>query len=295
MPPRTAVRVTTPTTKGVDSVGRLDGKVAFITGAARGQGRNHALRFAQEGADIIAIDACKSIETVPYDGPGLGDLESLVDEVEALGRRIVAQQADVRDLAALHAVVARGVETLGRLDIILANAGIVSYGELIELDETTFQTMIDVNLTGVWKTIRAGAPEIVKGGKGGAIVMTSSTAGLRALHTLGHYVAAKHGVVGLARNLANELAPHKIRVNAIAPTNVNTVMLKNPGVYKMFRPDLEEPTEVDAYAGFVEHHLIKEPWIEMDDVSEALLWLVSDSGRYVTGITLSVDLGLLAK
>jgi (+)-trans-carveol dehydrogenase len=274
---------------------RLEGKVAFITGAARGQGRNHALRLAEEGADIIAVDICKTVETIPYEGPTPGDLESLTAEVEARGRRIIAREVDVRDLAGLQSTVAEGVEALGRLDIILANAGIVSYGELIELDEETFQTMIDVNLTGVWKTIRAGAPHIVQGGNGGAIVLTSSTAGLKALNTLGHYVAAKHGVVGLARNLANELAPHKIRVNAIAPTNVDTVMLKNPGVYKMFRPDLEDPSAEDAYSGFVEHHLIKEPWIEKNDVSEAILYLVSDTGRYVTGITLSIDLGLMAK
>jgi (+)-trans-carveol dehydrogenase len=276
-------------------MGRLDGKVAFITGAARGQGKNHAIRFAEEGADLIAVDICKQVDTVPYEGPTPEDLEDLVKQVEGLDRRIVAREADVRDLSALQAVVTEGVAQLGRLDIIVANAGIVSYGELIELDEHTFQTMIDVNLTGVWKTIRAGAPEIVKAGNGGAIVLTSSTAGLKALHTLGHYVAAKHGVIGLARNLANELAPHKIRVNAIAPTNVDTIMLKNPGVYKMFRPDLDNPSADDAYSGFVEHHLIKEPWIEKNDVSEAILWLVSDTGRYVTGTTLSIDLGLLAK
>jgi SDR family mycofactocin-dependent oxidoreductase len=276
-------------------MGRLDGKVAFITGAARGQGRNHAIRFAEEGADIIAVDVCKTVETVPYEGPTPGDLQDLISQVQARGRRVVAREADVRDLSALQAAVTDGVAELGRLDIILANAGIVSYGELIELDEQTFQTMIDVNLTGVWKTVRAGAPEIIKGGNGGAIVLTSSTAGLKPLHTLGHYVASKHGVIGLARNLANELAPHKIRVNAIAPTNVDTVMLKNPGVYKMFRPDLDNPTADDAYPGFVEHHLLKEPWIDPDDVTEAILWLVSDTGRYVTGTTLSIDLGLLAK
>ena len=275
--------------------GRVENKVAFITGAARGQGRNHAIRLAEEGASIIAVDACKAIETVPYEGASPEDLNTLVSEIEGKGGHIVAREADVRDLAALQAAVADGVDAFGRLDIILANAGIVSYGELIELDEETWQTMLDVNLTGVWKTIRAAAPEIVKGGRGGAIVMTSSTAGLKALHTLGHYVAAKHGVVGLARNLANELAPHRIRVNALAPTNVDTIMLQNPGVYRMFRPDLEEPTAEDAYSGFVEHHLIKEPWIERNDVSEAVLYLVSDSGRYVTGTTLSIDLGLFAK
>jgi SDR family mycofactocin-dependent oxidoreductase len=275
--------------------GRLEGKVAFITGVARGQGRNHAIRLAQEGAAIIGVDVCKAVETVPYEGASPADLESLTAEIEQAGGRILTREADVRDLAALQSAVADGVAEFGRLDIVLANAGIVSYGELVELDEETWQTMIDVNLTGVWKTIRAAGPEVIKGGRGGAVVLTSSTAGLKALHTLGHYVAAKHGVIGLARNLANELAPHRIRVNAIAPTNVDTIMLKNPGVYKMFRPDLENPSAEDAHSGFVEHHLIKEPWIERDDVSEAILFLVSDSGRYITGTTLSVDLGLGAK
>jgi (+)-trans-carveol dehydrogenase len=276
-------------------MGRLDGKVAFVTGAARGQGRNHAIRLAQEGADIVAIDACKGLDTVPYEGPTPSDLASTVQSVEAAGRRIIAREVDVRDLAGMQELVADAMAEWGRLDIVVANAGIVSYGELVELDETTWQEMIDVNLTGVWKTVRATCPAIIDGGRGGAVVMTSSTAGLKALHTLGHYVAAKHGVIGLMRNLANELAPHKIRVNALAPTNVDTIMLKNPGVYKMFRPDLEAPTADDAHSGFVEHHLLKEPWVEPDDVSNAILYLVSDEGRYVTGTTLSIDLGLLAK
>jgi (+)-trans-carveol dehydrogenase len=276
-------------------MGRLDGKVAFVTGAARGQGQNHAIRLAQEGADIIAIDVCRGLSTVPYDGPDSSDLEDTVREVEAAGRRILAREVDVRDLPALHQTVADGVSAFGRLDIVLANAGIVSYGELVELDEAVWQEMIDVNLTGVWKTVRATCPAIIASGRGGAVVMTSSTAGLKALHTLGHYVAAKHGVIGLMRNLANELAPHRIRVNAVAPTNVDTIMLQNPGVYRMFRPDLEAPTAEDAYEGFVEHHLLKEPWVERNDISNAILYLVSDEGRYVTGTTLSVDLGLLAK
>ncbi|WP_191563280.1 mycofactocin-coupled SDR family oxidoreductase [Janibacter melonis] len=275
--------------------GRLEGKVAFITGVAKGQGRNHAIRLAREGAAIIGVDTCKSVDTVPYEGSTPADLDSLAQEIEQAGGQVLVREADVRDLPALQGAVADGVKQFGRLDIVLANAGIVSYGELVDLDEETWQTMIDVNLTGVWKTIRAAAPEVIKSGNGGAIVLTSSTAGLKALHTLGHYVAAKHGVIGLARNLANELAPHRIRVNAVAPTNVDTVMLKNPGVYKMFRPDLDAPSAEDAHSGFVEHHLIKEPWIEKDDVSDAILYLVSDTGRYITGTTLSIDLGLGAK
>jgi (+)-trans-carveol dehydrogenase len=276
-------------------VGKLDGKVAFITGAARGQGKNHAIRLAEQGADIIAVDICASIRSVPYEGPDRAEFDETIEAVRATGRRIVAHEADVRDLAALQAAVDEGVKEFGRLDIVLANAGIVGYGQLVELDEDDWQEMIDVDLTGVWKTIRAACPAMIDAGNGGAVVMTSSTAGLKALNTLGHYVAAKHGVIGLMRNLANELAPHRIRVNALAPTNVDTIMLQNPGVYKMFRPDLENPTAEDAHSGFVEHHLIKEPWIERDDVTNAVLFLVSDEGRYVTGTTLSIDLGLMAK
>jgi len=276
-------------------VRRLEGKVAFITGAARGQGRNHCVRLAREGASIIAVDACRDIDTVPYDGTRPDDLQETIRLVEEAGGQIQASVVDVRDLPGLTEAVDAGVRRFGRLDIIVANAGIVTYGELTELTEEQWQTMIDVNLTGVWKTIRAAAPRIIETGEGGAIVLISSTAGLKALHTLGHYVAAKHGVVGLARNLANELAPHNIRVNALAPTNVDTIMLNNPGVFKMFRPDLEAPTAEDAHSGFVEHHLLKVPMIDTDDVSNALLFLVTDEGRYLTGHTLPVDLGLMAK
>jgi (+)-trans-carveol dehydrogenase len=274
---------------------RVEGKVAFVTGAARGQGRSHCIKLASEGAKVIALDACEHIATVPYEGASEEDLKETVRLVEEVGGEIIATRADVRDLAALTAAADEGYERWGRLDIVAGNAGIVSYGELAELDEETWQTMVDVNLTGVWKTIRATAPRMIEAGNGGAFVLTSSTAGLKALHTLGHYVAAKHGVIGLTRNLANELAPHNIRVNALAPTNVRTIMLNNPGVFKMFRPDLENPTADDAHSGFVEHHLLKVPMIELEDVSNALLYLVSDEGRYITGITLPVDLGLMAK
>lgn len=267
----------------------------FVTGAARGQGRNHALRFAEQGADIIAVDVCGSVPTVPYDGPTEADLLETIALVEATGRRIIARPIDVRDLDGLSEIANEGFAQFGRLDIVLANAGIVSYGQLIEIDEEMWQTMIDVNLTGVWKTIRATVPKMVEAGNGGSVVLTSSTAGLKALNTLGHYVAAKHGVVGLAKNLANEVAPMGIRVNAVAPTNVETIMLKNPGVYKMFRPDLENPTAEDADSGFREHHLIKEPWLSPDDVTNAIMFLCSDEARYVTGITFSVDMGLSAK
>ncbi|QLQ11623.1 MAG: mycofactocin-coupled SDR family oxidoreductase [Nocardioidaceae bacterium] len=275
--------------------GRVAGKVALVTGAARGQGRSHCRMLAAEGADIIAIDICTDLPTVPYWGATSTDLEETARLVEAEGRQIVTASADVRDLAQLQAAVTAGVDRLGRLDIVVANAGIINYGQLVELTEDQWQTVIDVNLTGVWKTIRAAVPSVIEADNGGSVVLIGSTGSLRGLPTVGHYVATKHGVLGLTRTLAIELAPHSIRVNALAPTNVTTDMLNNPGVFKMFRPDLATPTAEDAYPAFVDFHLMKQPAVEPVDVSNALLYLVSETGRYVTGTILPVDLGLLTK
>src|ERR1700730_4124464 len=195
--------------------GRVAGKVAFITGAARGQGRSHAIRLAQEGADIIAVDLAGQIGSVPYPMATPDDLAETVKEVEALDRRIVATQADVRDYAAVKAALDDGVAQLGRLDIVSANAGISSVGPAVELPEQTWQDMIDTNLTGVWHTAKAAIPHLIAGGRGGSIVLTSSAAGLMAYPNVAHYVSAKHGVVGLMKTLALELAPHMIRVNSV--------------------------------------------------------------------------------
>ncbi|HEX4253526.1 MAG TPA: mycofactocin-coupled SDR family oxidoreductase, partial [Streptosporangiaceae bacterium] len=220
--------------------GRVEGKVAFITWAARGQGRSHAIRLAQEGADIIAVDLVRQVDSVPYPMSTPEDLAQTVKEVEALDRRIVATQADVRDYGALKAALDDGVAQLGRLDIVSANAGIASYGRADELPEQTWQDMIDTNLTGVWHAAKAAIPHLKAGGRGGSIILTSSTAGLMALENLAHYVSAKHGVVGLMRTLALELAPDMIRVNSVHPTSVNTDMVQNAATYALFAPDLEE-------------------------------------------------------
>ena len=199
--------------------GRVAGKVAFITGAARGQGRSHAIRLAEEGADIIAVDVCADMPGMPYAGATEQDLAETVKEVEALDRRIVAAKADVRDYGALKEALDEGVAQLGRLDIVSANAGIGSSPYAAEdLGEQTWRDMIDVNLTGVWHSAKAAVPHLIEGGRGGAIVLTSSAAGLQAYANVAHYVSAKHGVVGLMRTLALELAPHSIRVNSIHPT-----------------------------------------------------------------------------
>jgi (+)-trans-carveol dehydrogenase len=272
-------------------MGRVEGKVAFITGAARGQGRSHAVRLAQEGADIIAVDVCRQVETVPYPTATSEDLAETVRQVEALDRRIIATEADVRDLAALQAAVDDGVAQLGRLDIVLANAGISTPASTLDMDEDTWQTMIDVNLTGQWKTIKAAVPHIQAGGRGGSVVITSSLAAIYANPNTAHYSAAKAGLVMFAKVLAKELGPQSIRVNTIHPTTVATDMILNDPTYRLFRPDLESPTRADFEEAARTLNKLPVPAIEAVDISNAVLYLVSDEGRYVTGTTHVVDAG----
>ena len=272
---------------------RVEGKVAFITGAARGQGRSHAVKLASEGADIIAVDLCAPVASARYSLGSREDLDETVRLVEQAGGRILAHVADVRDLDALTAVVDEGVQQFGRLDIILANAGISTDGLLSEMSADHWQEMIDINLTGVWKTVRAGVRHIITSGNGGSIILTSSTAGLASMENIGHYVAAKHGVTGLAKALASELGKHRIRVNSVHPSNVNTPMLM--AELHLFRPDLESPTVEDALPAMVDMHTLEEPWMEPEDISSAILFLVSDEGRFITGAQFTVDAGFLAK
>jgi (+)-trans-carveol dehydrogenase/(-)-trans-carveol dehydrogenase len=276
--------------------GRVQGKVAFITGAARGQGRSHAIRLAQEGADIIAVDILEDVPGIPYAGATEADLAETVKQVEALDRRIVASKADVRNYAALQAAVDDGVAQLGRLDIVSANAGIgTSPHHAWEIDADTWQTMIDINLTGVFNTAKAAIPHLIAGGNGGAIILTSSAAGLQAYENIAHYVSAKHGVVGLMRTLALELAPYMIRVNSIHPTQVDTPMIQNEATYRLFRPDLEHPTREDFAPASQSVNALPIPWVEPVDISNAVLFLASDEGRYITGVTLPVDAGTVIK
>jgi (+)-trans-carveol dehydrogenase len=276
--------------------GRVEQKVAFITGAGRGQGRSHAVKLAAEGADIIAIDICHDVEgALPMATPD--DLAETVKLVEAQDRRIIAAQADVRDLGALEAAVAAGVGEFGRLDIVVANAGIASLGGPVqEMSSGNWKDTIDINLTGLWNTARAAIPHLIAGGRGGAIVLTSSVGGMHAMPNMSHYVSAKHGVIGLMRSLAVELGQYGIRVNSVLPTNVNTPMFMNDGTYRLFRPDLENPTAADVEtiaAQFM--HVLPHGWVEPEDVSNAILFLASDEARYITGVPLPVDLGALLK
>ncbi len=271
--------------------GRVTGKVAFITGAARGQGRSHAVRLAQEGADIIAVDLCEEVASVGYPLATAQDLDETARQVAALGRQVVAAQADVRDYQGLSKILEDAVAQLGRLDIVSANAGILSFGTADTLEDASWQDMIDINLTGVWHTAKAAVPHLIAGGRGGSIVLTSSGVVLKGVQNCAHYVSAKHGVVGLMRTMARELAPHLIRVNSLHPGNVDTAMLRNQVTLRLFRPDLESPTAEDAIDVFQATNAMPVPWVESVDISNALLFLASDEARYITGVSLPVDAG----
>jgi (+)-trans-carveol dehydrogenase len=273
--------------------GRVEGKVALITGAARGQGRSHAVRLAEEGADIIAVDFCGKVEGAAYPPATLEDLEATERAVRALGRRIVARRADVRDVDGLGAALDAGVEELGRLDIVAANAGIVNLPcPAVDLEPRLWEQMIDTNLTGVWNTCQAGARHLIEGGRGGAIVITSSAAALKGYPSVVNYVAAKHGLVGLTRALAVELGEHRIRVNHIAPTQVSTEMIHNEAIYELFVPESEQPTREEFAAASEAMHLLPTPWVESIDISNALLFLASEEARFITASTLAVDAGV---
>jgi SDR family mycofactocin-dependent oxidoreductase len=271
-------------------MGALDGKVAFITGAARGQGRAEAVRLASDGANIIAVDICGQIASVPYPLATADDLAATVKLVEDTGARIVAQQADVRDQAALATALQAGLDEFGRIDIVVANAGIAP----MEAGVDGWRDVIDVNLTGVHHTVEVAKRAMVKQGNGGSIVLISSAAGLIGIGSADPgsigYAAAKHGVVGLMRIYANHLAPYNIRVNSIHPTGVNTPMINNEHTRQWLeRLVAESETPVDW------GNAMPVDAVEPEDIAAAVAWLVSDEARYITGITLPVDAGLANK
>ena len=276
--------------------GRMEGKVAFVSGAARGQGRSHAVRLAEEGADIIAVDICGPIDNLAYPHSTPEDLAETIELVKAQNRRIVAAEVDVRDYDALKVLVDSGVEQLGRLDIIVANAGVGTDGrKLHKIRENIWQDMIDINLSGVWHTVKAGVPHILSGGRGGSIVLTSSVGGRKAYPNTGHYIAAKHGVIGLMHAFAVELGQDMIRVNAVLPSQVSTTMVMNDSTFRLFRPDLPNPGPDDFAPISQMMHTLPVPWVDAIDISNAVLFLASDESRYVTGVSLPVDAGALLK
>jgi len=276
-------------------MGRLDGKVALITGAARGQGRAHAIRLAEEGADIIATDLCGEVDSAPYEQASWEDLEETAAAVEKLDRRIHFQRADVRSAAELNEAVEKGVAALDRLDVVAANAGIWSHAPLMEMSDEMYHEMIDVNQHGVYNTCRAAVPQLIAQDEGGSIIITSSTAGRKGFANHVHYSSAKHAVVGMMRSLANELAPHFIRVNTVHPTSVYTKMNQNPAMWELFAPGVENPTYDDFGQTFVDLNLLPVPWVDPVDISNAVLFLASDEARYITGIQLPVDAGFHEK
>jgi SDR family mycofactocin-dependent oxidoreductase len=274
-------------------MGRVEGKVAFITGAGRGQGRAHAVRLAEEGADILAVDILEDLEGFSYPMASSADRDETVAMVESLGRRIIFEKADVRDLSRLQEVVDLGLAALGHIDIVVANGGAAGPAVSYEMSEGTFAETIDTFLTGAWRTVRAVAPQMIQAGRGGSIVLISSTSGLVGVPNMAHYVAAKHGVTGLMKALAIDLGPFAIRVNAVASSNVNTPMLQSPAVREVWTGNAAA-TDDEVARVMAAMHILNVPWVEPVDISHAVLWLASDEARYVTGSTIPVDAGALA-
>lgn len=261
----------------------LEGRVAFVTGVARGQGRSHAIMLAEAGADIIGLDICSDVETTPYPMATEEDLQHTAREIEKRGRSALLHRADTRELGEVEKVLADGVAQLGRLDIVVANAGIFSMGLAVDLSEGAWLEVIDTNLTGTWHTAKAAVPHIRKGGRGGSMIFTASAAEMLPPPGLAHYDAAKAGVMSLMETMALELAPEWIRVNTVNPTNVDTAMIDNDTVRRAFMPDKESPTKADAWeprSAYIRTNALPIPWVEAVDVSEAVLFLASDKARY---------------
>jgi SDR family mycofactocin-dependent oxidoreductase len=277
--------------------GPLDGRVAFITGAARGQGRAHAIRLAGEGADIIAIDICGPIsETITYPLGTSEELAETVRAVEASGRKVLAREVDIRDLAALQQVVADGVEQFGRLDILVANAGVLSWGRLWEMSEEQWDTVIDVNLNGTWRTIRAVVPAMIEAGNGGSIIIVSSSAGLKATPGNAHYAASKHGLVALTNSLALEAGEYGIRVNSIHPYSIDTPMVERAAMMAIFA---KHPSYLHAFAPMplhpVNHQGKKglQEFMTPEEVSDVVAWLAGDGSATISGSQIAVDRGTM--
>jgi SDR family mycofactocin-dependent oxidoreductase len=274
-------------------MGKFDGKVAMVTGGARGMGRNHAVELAKAGADVIVCDNLSQVATVPYPMGVKEELEETKQLVESHGRRCVALTADVRSTEQLQMVVDESLSEFGHIDILLANAGIWSSANVDSMSDDMWNDMIDINLTGVFKSMRAVVRHMVDQGYG-RIVATASMSGRRGFPGMSHYVASKWGVVGLCKALALEVADKGVTVNAVCPTNVDTPLIQNEAFYRLFAPDVENPGREDLATAFTPVNAIPIPWVEMDDVTNAVLFFASDDARYITGTTIEVAAGMNA-
>jgi (+)-trans-carveol dehydrogenase len=270
----------------------LAGQVAFISGAARGQGRSHAIRLAREGVKIIGFDLCGQIDTVPFDMSTPGDLEETQRRVKEMGGEMVAVQADVRDQREVDAAFHTGLARFGQVDIVLANAGIIhDYKKTWQLEEEGFRNVIDVNITGVWHTVKAAVPHMIERGEGGAIVMTGSAASMQGIPNLVGYVASKHAVLGMMRTMAKELGRYQIRVNVVMPGNCNTPMFDNEGIRRLYVPDAENRDTETFLARAATMSPMRNPYVEPEDISEEITYLVGPAGLLVTGVALPVEGG----
>ena len=273
----------------------VSGRVALVTGAARGQGRSHAVRLAELGADVVLVDICADVESIPYAQSGPHDLAETMRLVQATGRSAVSVIADVRDPVAMAGAVESALSSFGRIDIVCANAGVIQLKAATDISASDWADIISINLTGAWNTISPAIAPMIKQGDGGSIIITSSAAGVKGPPNMAHYAASKSGLIGLMRSLAAELGPHRIRVNCVAPTTVDTDMVHWPDAYKIFRPDLDSPGRDDVVDVFAALNVLPVPWIDVADVTNAVAWLASDDSRYVTGIVLPIDAGTLIK
>jgi SDR family mycofactocin-dependent oxidoreductase len=276
-------------------MGQLDGQVAFITGLARGQGRSHALTLAREGADIIGLDLCGEIGSTTYPGSTPDDLDETERLIKEIGRRAVLSRADVRDYAQVEEAFQRGLQQLGRVDIVIPNAGICAGGKTWEIAVEAWRETLDINLTGAWHAVKAAVPTLISQGTGGSVVFIGSTEALKGAENMSSYAASKHGITGLMTCLARELGQYNIRVNSVNPTCVDTNMIQNPYVWGLFQPDNPHPTRESVEGAFAGTHILPVPWMEPIDVSRSILYLVGESGRYITASTLTIDAGFIVK
>ncbi|MGB3011521.1 MAG: mycofactocin-coupled SDR family oxidoreductase [Mycobacterium sp.] len=275
----------------------LEGRVAFVTGAARGQGRAYAVRLAQEGADVIISDICAPVsQTIPYPGATPDDLAETVRLVEAEGRKVLARQVDIRDDAAVRTLVADGIEQFGRLDVLVANAGVLSWGRLWELTDEQWNSVIDVNLTGTWRTLRAVIPAMIEAGNGGSIIIVSSSGGLKATPGNGHYAASKHGLTAMTNTLALELGEYSIRVNSIHPYSIATPMIENDAMMAILSA---HPSYLNSFAAMPYQPPMKgsrakrNDFMTAEEAAEVVVWLAGDNSSVLSGSQIVVDRGVM--